>query len=147
MATSRRATAVWNGTGAEGTGTLNTSNKFFNNTPYSFKTRFENEDGVLGTNPEELIAAAHAGCFAMALSFAIAQAGFVADELKVDAKVVLDAVEGGFGITGITLTLAGKVPGLSEAQFLDLANGAKAGCPISKALSAVPIHLDATFTA
>lgn len=147
MATSRRATAVWNGTGLEGKGTLNTSNKFFNNAPYSFKTRFENEDGVLGTNPEELIAAAHAGCFAMALSFAIAEAGFTAEELKVEAKVTLDAVAGGFGITGITLALAGKVPGLSEAQFTELANGAKAGCPISKALSAVPISLDLTFAA
>ena len=147
MATFRRATAVWRGTGQEGIGTLNTTNKFFNNTPYSFKTRFENEDGVQGTNPEELIAAAHAGCFAMALSFAIAQAGFVPEELKVEAKVTLDAVAGGFGITGIALTLAGRVPGMSEAQFTELANGAKAGCPISQALSAVPISLDATFAA
>lgn len=147
MATSRRATAVWHGTGLEGIGTLNTSNAFFNNTPYSFKTRFENEDGVQGTNPEELIAAAHAGCFAMALSFAIAEAGFAAEELKVDAKVTLDAVAGGFGITGIALALAGKVPGMGEAQFMELANGAKSGCPISKALSAVPISLTTTFAA
>ena len=145
MATKRNATAVWNGTGLEGKGTLSTSNKFFNETPYSFKTRFENEDGVQGTNPEELIAAAHAGCFAMALSFAIAQAGFTADELKANASVTLDAVEGGFGITGIALKLEGKVPGMTEAQFIELANGAKAGCPISKALSATPITLETTF--
>ena len=147
MTTSRKATAVWNGTGLEGTGTLNTANKFFNNTPYSFKTRFANEAGVPGTNPEELLAAAHAGCFAMALSFAIAQAGFVADELKVEATVTLDAGEGGLGLTGITLQLAGQVPGMSEAQFLALATGATADCPISKALSAVPIYLEATFAA
>jgi osmotically inducible protein OsmC len=147
MITSRKATAVWHGTGLEGTGMLNTPNKFFTNAPYSFKTRFESETGVPGTNPEELLAAAHASCFAMALSFAIAQAGFVADELTVEAKVTLDTVEGGFGITGITLQLAGRVAGMGEAQFLALANGAKAGCPISKALSAVPIHLEATFAA
>ncbi|MBC7411024.1 MAG: OsmC family protein [Bacteroidia bacterium] len=141
----KNATAVWNGTGAQGNGVLNTSNKFFDNTPYSFKTRFENEDGKLGTNPEELIAAAHAGCFAMALSFAVAQAGFVADEIKTNATVTLDAVEGGFGITGIALKLEGKVPGMTEAMFVELANGAKAGCPVSKALSAVPISLDTTF--
>ena len=147
MATKRKATAVWSGTGLEGIGTLQTQNNFFNKTPYSFKTRFQNEDGQQGTNPEELIAAAHAGCFAMALSFAITEAGFTADELKVDAEVVLDAVEGGFGITGITLSLQGKVTGMDEAKFQELANGAKAGCPISKALSAVPITLESTFIA
>ena len=145
MATKRTASAVWNGTGSEGKGVLNTSNRFFDQTPYSFKTRFENEDGKQGTNPEELVAAAHAGCFAMALSFAIAQAGFTADELKASATVTLDAVEGGFGITGIALKLEGKVSGMGEAQFVELANGAKAGCPISKALSTVAISLDITF--
>ena len=147
MATKRKATAVWSGTGLEGTGTLQTQNNFFNKTPYSFKTRFQNEDGQQGTNPEELIAAAHAGCFAMALSFAITEAGFTADELKVDAEVVLDEVEGGFGITGIILKLQGKVTGMDEAKFQELANGAKTGCPISKALSAVPITLESNFTA
>lgn len=147
MAMKKTATAVWQGTGAEGTGTLSTSNKFFDNTPYSFKTRFQNEDGALGTNPEELIAAAHSGCYAMALSFAIAQAGFVADTLTVNATVTLDAVEGGFGITGITLHLVGKVPGMNEAQFTELANGAKSGCPVSKALSSVPTTLELQFVA
>lgn len=145
MSTKRNATAVWNGTGAEGKGTLNTTNIFFDDTPYSFKSRFENEDGKLGTNPEELIAAAHSGCYAMALSFAIAEAGFTADELKVKASVVLDSVEGGFAITGITLHLDGKVSGMEEDKFMELANGAKEGCPISKALSAVPITLEANF--
>jgi osmotically inducible protein OsmC len=147
MATKRKATAVWNGTGLEGTGALNTPSKFFNNTPYSFKTRFQNENGELGTNPEELLAAAHAGCFAMALSFAIVQAGFVADELNVEANVTLDAVEGGFGITSIVLDLVGKVAGMNEAQFVELANGAKVGCPISKALSSVNITLNTKFVA
>lgn len=147
MATKRRATATWHGTGLEGTGKLDTQNKFFEATPYSFKTRFENEDGKAGTNPEELIAAAHAGCFAMALSFAISKAGFTPDELKVDAAVTLDSVEDGFAITGITLKLDGKVPGMEEAAFMEMAKGAKAGCPVSKALSSVPIELDAKFSA
>lgn len=147
MATKRNATAVWNGTGLEGKGTLQTANKFFDNTPYSFKSRFENEDGTLGTNPEELIAAAHAGCFTMALSFAISQAGYTPDELKTRASVTLEEVPGGFGITGIHLALEGKVSGLTEEQFIELANGAKAGCPISKALSAVNITLETKFIA
>ncbi|MFT7482450.1 MAG: osmotically inducible protein OsmC [Oceanospirillaceae bacterium] len=146
MATKRNATAVWNGTGSEGKGSLSTSNKFFDDTPYSFKSRFENEDGKLGTNPEELIAAAHAGCYAMALSFAVTEAGFNPDELKVKASVVLDSVEGGFAITGITLHLDGKVSGMEKDKFMELAQGAKEGCPISKALSSVPITLDANFT-
>lgn len=146
MATKRKASALWKGSGAEGSGTLNTSNKFFDNTPYSFKTRFKNEDGKAGTNPEELIAAAHAGCYAMALSFAIAEAGHEAESLDVQAEVVLDEVEGGFGITGITLDLAGKVPGMSESKFMELAEGAKKGCPVSKALSSVPIKLNAKFS-
>lgn len=145
MATIRRASAVWNGTGMEGNGSLNSSNKFFDNTPYSFKSRFENEDGKLGTNPEELIAAAHSGCYAMALSFAISQAGFTPDELKVDAKVILDTVEDGFAITNIELNLVGKVSGMDELQFNELAEAAKTGCPISKALSATPITLNKKF--
>lgn len=145
MATNRNATAVWNGAGLTGKGVLNSTNKFFDSTPYSFTSRFENVDGKQGTNPEELIAAAHAGCYAMALSFAIAEAGFTADELTVDAQVTLDKVEGGFGITQITLTLAGKVKGMTEAQFNELAEGAKVGCPISKALSTVPISLHTSF--
>jgi lipoyl-dependent peroxiredoxin len=143
----RKASAVWNGTGLEGTGTLSAPSGFFNKTPYSFKTRFQNEDGQAGTNPEELIAAAHAGCLAMALSFAIAGAGFAAEQLDVSAEVTLDPVEGGFAITSINLELVGKVAGMTEAQFVELANGAKASCPISKALNAVPINLATTFVA
>lgn len=146
MAMKRKATAHWHGTGKEGSGTLNAPSGFFSDTPYNFKARFENEDGKLGTNPEELVAAAHAGCFTMALSFGVARAGFVADELNTEATVVVDAVEGGgFGITGITLHLTGKVSGMDEAKFMELAEAAKQTCPISRALSAVPITLEATF--
>lgn len=145
MSIKKNATASWSGTGAEGTGTLSTTNKFFDKTPYSFKSRFENQEGTLGTNPEELIAAAHAGCFTMALSFAIAQAGFVADNLSTKATVTLDQVENGFEISGIALQLEGSVAGMDDAAFIELANGAKAGCPVSKALSSVPITLDIKF--
>lgn len=145
MSIKKNATANWTGTGSDGKGTLSTANKFFNNTPYSFKSRFQNEDGTLGTNPEELIAAAHAGCFTMALSFAIAQAGFVADNLNTKATVTLDEVEGGFEISGISLFLTGSVSGMDIDKFTALANSAKAGCPVSKALSAVPISLEIKF--
>lgn len=145
MALKRSVTAVWRGTGLEGSGSLSSSNHFFNNTPYSFKSRFENEDGMLGTNPEELIAAAHSGCYAMALSFGLSKAGFTPEALEVKATVVLEPGEGGFSITGITLHLEGKVPGIDEAGFMELAQAAKAGCPISKALSAVPIALEAKW--
>ncbi|WP_209331923.1 OsmC family protein [Lunatimonas salinarum] len=142
----RKATAVWKGTGLEGSGTLSAPSGFFDATPYSFKTRFENEDGKAGTNPEELIAAAHAGCFCMALSFQIAGKGFAAEELSAVATVSLDKQEeGGFAITSITLDLKGKVPGMDEAQFRELAEIAKEGCPISKALKAVPITLSITY--
>lgn len=139
----RKATAVWNGTGKEGKGSLTSTSGVLNTTPYSFAARFENEDGKAGTNPEELIAAAHAGCFSMALSFQLSGAGFTPDELKTEALVKIEAVEGGFGITNITLKLEAKVPNISQEQFIELANAAKAGCPVSKALSAVEITLDA----
>lgn len=142
MATIRKAIAVWNGTTADGKGVLNSSNNFFDNTPYSFKTRFENEDGKQGTNPEELIAAAHAGCFAMALSYGISSAGFTPDELHVEAKITM-ALE--TGIQSIELDLTGKVTGMDEAKFNELADAAKVNCPVSKALSAVPISLNKQF--
>lgn len=141
----RKATAKWNGTGLEGKGALSSTSGVLNGTPYNFTARFKDEEGRSGTNPEELIAAAHAGCFTMALSFQIAGAGFTADELVTDAIVNLDQVEGGFAITGITLKLTGKVSGMSEEKFMELAGAAKAGCPISKALGAVPITLEAKF--
>ena len=139
----RKSSAVWNGSGKEGKGTLTSTSGVLNATPYSFAARFESEDGKAGTNPEELIAAAHAGCFTMALSFQLAGAGFTATELKTDAAVKVDQVEGGFKITSIKLTLTGQVPNISEEQFLQLANAAKEGCPVSQALSAVDISLDA----
>jgi osmotically inducible protein OsmC len=141
----RKATAVWKGSGLEGTGVLNGPSGVLNDTPYSFTSRFKNEEGKAGTNPEELIAAAHAGCYAMALSFAIVEAGSTADVLDVKAEVVLDKVEGGFAITGINLHLNGKVEGMEEEKFHELAKAAKEGCPVSKALSAVPISLDINF--
>jgi osmotically inducible protein OsmC len=145
MAIHRNVTAIWNGKGSDGKGILKSANNFFNDTPYTFKNRFENEDGKLGTNPEELLAAAHAGCYAMALSFAITDAGFTPEELKVNATVTLDKAEAGFEISGIILKLEGKVAGMSEDLFNQLANAAKDGCPISKALSAVSITLETTF--
>ncbi|SEJ51118.1 osmotically inducible protein OsmC [Cyclobacterium xiamenense] len=142
----RKATAVWKGTGLEGSGTLTAPSGFFDNSPYSFKTRFENEDGTQGTNPEEMIAAAHAGCFNMALSFQIAGKDFAAEELDTTATVSLEKVGEGFSITGIVLDLKGKVPGMDEALFTELAEVAKENCPISKALSAVPIELKISFS-
>jgi osmotically inducible protein OsmC len=106
-------------------------------------TRFKNEDGMAGTNPEELIAAAHGGCYAMALSFGLAAAGFTATELKVEAAVALDKVEDHFEITGIHLDLTGQVPGISPEKFQELAWSAKENCPVSRALKAVEITLSA----
>jgi len=142
----RKATAVWKGTGKDGKGSLSSSNKFFDNTPYSAQSRFENEDGKLGTNPEELIAAAHAGCFSMALSFQIDGKGYTAEELNTVATVVLEKEEAGFSITGINLELTGKVPGMEKEEFEKLAKIAKDNCPVSKALNAVPISLSVEFS-
>ncbi|MEX2591231.1 MAG: OsmC family protein [Anditalea sp.] len=142
----RKATAVWKGTGKEGEGKLSSANKFFDNTPYSAKSRFENEDGKAGTNPEELIAAAHAGCFNMALSFQIAEKGFTADELNTVATVSLEKGGEGFAITGIKLDLTGKVSGMEQQEFEELAQLAKNNCPVSKALSAVPISMNVKFS-
>lgn len=141
----RKASAVWNGTGKEGKGTLHTQSGVFNKQPYSAKLRFENEDGRAGTNPEELIGAAHAGCYAMALSFALSDAGFTPDELKVDAVVHLEKTDSGFHIPRIDLKLDAKVPGISADQFEKLARGAKQNCPVSKLLKA-DIHLDASLS-
>lgn len=139
----RRSTAIWQGNGAEGKGTLTSMSGLLDKTPYSSAARFKNEDGKAGTNPEELIAAAHSGCYAMALSYALTGAGFVPDELQVRADVSLDKVEDHFEITGIHLDLAGKVKGISEEKFLELATAAKVSCPVSRALSAVEITLAA----
>lgn len=141
----RTATAQWRGDGQTGAGTLSTQSGVFNAQPYSFKTRFGDEEGKAGTNPEELIAAAHAGCFTMALSFALAKAGFTAELLETEADVEVKPSDGGFSVTGITLKLKANVPGIDVAQFDELAKGAKENCPISKALSAVPITLEANL--
>ena len=141
----RKANALWQGTGLEGKGSLTSTSKVLDNTPYSFQTRFVNEDGEKGTNPEELIAAAHAGCYSMALSFALSNAGFTPESLDTQAIVEIEKGDNGFAITQITLKLNAKVPGISADQFNELAEGAKANCPVSKALSAVPISLEANL--
>lgn len=139
----RSASAVWHGTGADGSGTLNGPSGVLTNTPYSAAKRFQNEDGKAGTNPEELIAAAHAGCYAMALSFALAKAGFTPDSLNCSATIDVNNDSGGWALEKITLQLEARVPGIDAAQFQQLAQGAKEGCPVSKALKAVPIELNA----
>ncbi|HTJ81937.1 MAG TPA: OsmC family protein [Polyangiaceae bacterium] len=139
----RTSIAVWRGNGLEGQGALDTQSGAFKSQPYSFKTRFQSEDGKAGTNPEELLGAAHAGCFAMATSFALSGAGHVPEELKVSAVVSMDKDGDGFKITGIHLDLEGKVPGIDAAKFGAIAEEAKKGCPISKALAATPITLSA----
>lgn len=140
----RTGSAVWNGTIKEGNGTLTTPSGVLNSTPYSFKLRFESESGQEGTNPEELIAAAHAGCFSMALSGQLTRAGFTPESLATSAAVSLEQKDGGFAITKVHLTLDAKVPGISAEQFNELANAAKAGCPVSKVLNA-EITLTATL--
>ena len=136
----RSATAVWNGTLKEGGGKVSTQSGAITNQPYTFKTRFENEDGKAGTNPEELIAAAHSGCFAMQFSAFLAQNGTPATELKATANVELIP---GTGITGSALTVEGKVPGIDATKFEELAQKAKAECPVSKALGAINVTLEA----
>jgi osmotically inducible protein OsmC len=135
----RKALAIWHGTGRAGNGDLTTDSGILDNTPYSFKTRFENEKG---TNPEELIAAAHAGCFTMALAFQLQGAGFTPTELVTDAAVSLDPEGQGFRISRSALTLRAKVPNLDQATFDRLADDAKKNCPVSKVLNAA-ITLDA----
>jgi lipoyl-dependent peroxiredoxin len=141
----RRSSAVWHGTGKDGSGTISSTSGALTNTPYGVAARFVSEDGKAGTNPEELIAAAHAGCFTMALAFQLANAGLQPGELATTAHVTVEKKEAGFEITGIVLELTGRVPGATAAQFQELATNAKNGCPISKALRAVPIELKATL--
>lgn len=131
----RTARAIWKGPGMEGSGTLDTPSGVLNKQPYSIKTRFENEDGKKGTNPEELIAAAHAGCYAMALSVELGKEGFTPESLNTEAVLSLDKVDEGWSITKIVLNLNASVPEISKDQFHDIANGAKKGCPVSKVLN------------
>jgi osmotically inducible protein OsmC len=135
----RKAKAVWRGTGRAGNGDISTDSGVLAKTPYSFKTRFENEKG---TNPEELIAAAHAGCFTMALAFQLQAAGFTPTELATEAAVTLDPEGQGFRITRSALTLRATVPGIDEAAFAAMAGAAEKNCPVSKVLNA-EITLDA----
>lgn len=139
----RRATAIWNGSGLEGKGRLSSTSGILQQTPYSTAARFQNEDGKAGTNPEELIAAAHAGCFSMALSFQLTAAGFIPEELKTEAAVRLEKEGDGYEVKSIKLTLEGRVRDIGDDQFQELADAAKKTCPISKLLSAVEITLDA----
>ncbi len=125
----RKAKAVWRGTGREGDGDLTSDSGVLSETPYSFKTRFENEKG---TNPEELIAAAHAGCFTMALAFQLQGAGYIPTELATEAAISLDPDGGGFRITKSALTLSAEVPGLDKETFEKLAVEAEKNCPISR---------------
>jgi osmotically inducible protein OsmC len=142
----RTATAQWKGDGESGKGELNTLSGALKDVPYSFQTRFVSEDGKAGTNPEELIGAAHAGCFAMALSFGLTRAGHAPEQLDVKASVSIEKGEAGFSVTGITLDLTAKVPGIEDADFQKIAGEAKQGCPISKALASVPITLNAKLS-
>ncbi|KAA0968280.1 OsmC family protein [Aureimonas fodinaquatilis] len=139
----RHATAIWNGSLGEGQGALTTQSGALTDHGYSFKSRFEDESGKSGTNPEELLAAAHAGCFAMQLSHFLAENGTPADELKARAVVTVEQTNGGFEVRSSALTLEGKVPGVDDATFQSLAAKAKSGCPISKALGAIEVTLDA----
>jgi osmotically inducible protein OsmC len=129
----RTASAIWNGDLKQGKGTLSTQGGVLNKTPYSFAARFE--QGA-GTNPEELIAAAHAGCFTMQLSAFLAQAGSVAEELNTNATLTFEQIDGTWTITTIHLDLTGRVPGLDAAKFEQIANDAKTKCPVSRVLKA-----------
>src|SRR5437588_987335 len=135
----RKAKAVWRGTGRDGKGHLSTDSGVLAETPYSFRTRFENEKG---TNPEELIAAAHAGCFTMALAFGLQAAGHAPTQLTTEAAVTLEKEGQGFRISRSALTLRAQVPNLDETKFAEMAREAEKNCPVSKVLNAA-ITLDA----
>jgi lipoyl-dependent peroxiredoxin len=135
----RKAKAVWRGTGRDGAGDISSESGVLRETPYSYRTRFENEKG---TNPEELVAAAHAGCFTMALAFQLQGAGYEPTELATEAAVTLEQEGQGFTITKSALTLRASVPGLDEATFAQMAEGAEKNCPVSKLMKA-EITLDA----
>ena len=135
----RSAHAIWNGDLKHGTGKISTQSGVLTDATYGFNTRFENGPG---TNPEELLAAAHSGCFSMALSLQLTEAGFKVDSIKTIAAVTLEKDDSGFSITAIHLDLTAKVPDIDDAKFQELANKTKSGCPVSKVLNA-KITLDA----
>lgn len=136
----RKASAIWHGTIKEGNGTISSESGVLKDTPYSFHTRFE--DGK-GTNPEELIAAAHAGCFTMALSGQLTNANLKPESLDTTAEVTMEKTDAGPTVTRIHLTTRAKVPGASKEAFETAANNAKTGCPISRLLKAAEITMDA----
>jgi lipoyl-dependent peroxiredoxin len=135
----RKASAIWKGGLKDGKGSVSSASGVLNNTPYSFATRFENTPG---TNPEELIAAAHAGCFSMALSAQLGGANLTPSSIETTATLSLEKLEAGWTITAVHLDVVGRVPGADNAKFQELANNAKAGCPVSKVLNA-KITMDA----
>ena len=136
----RKASDVWKGDLKAGKGTVSTETGTLKDTQYSFTSRFESG---IGTNPEELVGAAHAGCFSMALSAGLSAAGFVPDQVSTTANVHLDKVETGFKITQIELVTEARVANIDEAKFQEIAAGTKVGCPISQALASVEIKLTA----
>jgi len=138
----RQATAQWQGDLKTGKGSLTTDSGVLSQTPYSFSTRFEGEKG---TNPEELVAAAHAGCFTMALSFMLNNNGFTADAIDTEAALTLDRVNDAWTVTAVHLTTRARIPKIDAAKFGELASNAKANCPISRLLNAT-ITLDAALT-
>jgi lipoyl-dependent peroxiredoxin len=142
MAIKNSGSAVWRGGLKDGRGSISTKSGALQDVPYGFASRFE---GQPGSNPEELIGAAHAACFTMALSLILGEANLKADEMNTKAEVTLEKVADGFAITAVHLTLDAKIPGASQAQFEELAAKAKAGCPVSKLLKA-DITLDAKLT-
>ena len=143
MSIKKTASAHWAGDLKTGIGSISTETGVLRDAPYGFKARFE---GGKGTNPEELIGAAHAGCFSMALSMILGDAGLKADSIDTKAEVTLDQVEGGFAITAVHLILKAKIPGATQQQFDELTKKAKEDCPVSKVLNA-KITLDATLQA
>lgn len=138
----RHATAKWTGDLADGKGTIDTQSGALSDHGYSFKTRFEDETGKAGTNPEELLAAAHAGCFAMQLSHLLAEHGTPAEQLEAESVITVEQVEGGFEVKSSALKLTGKAPGIRQDKFQELADKAKRTCPMSKALDAIDITLE-----
>ncbi|MDA7086738.1 OsmC family protein [Pseudomonas sp. SA3-5] len=129
----KTASAHWQGGLKDGTGTISTQSGALSSSPYGFNTRFEDQPG---TNPEELIGAAHAGCFSMALSKELGDAGMTAESIETKAEVTLDKVDGGFAITAVNLSLRAKIPGADRAAFEQAVEAAKNGCPVSKVLNA-----------
>ena len=139
----RKASAIWQGSLKDGKGSISTESGVLKQSQYSFSTRFENG---IGTNPEELLAAAHAGCFSMAFSAELGKAGFTPTSIQTTATITLDKTDAGFSITESHLEMTAKIPGIDQDKFTAIANGAKAGCPVSRLYKA-NISLDAKLEA